>query len=411
MRFLIINHLQNAYQSLRSNRMRSYLTMLGVTIGVASITVILSLSAGASKVVGDQVDALGGNIAVIRPGTSVENDALSKITQIKAERSFSASSLTEYDLGLVRAIKHVDQVAPLMIINSTIKADNVAPSDSLVVATTPELASISNLGIRDGQFLDPGVNQDTTVIGPQLSINIFGTDQSIGRMLTIRGKNFTVIGVLKRINNPINYNLIDFDNAAIINLSIGKQLSQAAPQIQQINVHSDSVANLNQAIIDINKTLLVSHKGENDFSVLTGDQISQPTSQLFFAIAGATAAVAGISLLVGGIGIMNIMLVNVAERTREIGIRKALGANNSDIASQFIIESLAIGIGGGLSGYLFGYLLAFGISTFLTFEPIINWQIAIVALFISLVVGTLFGIYPAIHAARKDPIESLREYN
>ena len=411
MRFLLINHIENARQSLRSNRTRSTLTMLGVAIGVASIVTILALSAGASKVVGDQVDALGGNIAVIRPGASGSASKLSNLTSIKTEPQFSASSLTEYDLGIVRSIQHVEQAAPVMVINSAIKAGSVSPKDGVVVATTPELATISNLAVRDGQFLDADISPDTAVIGAQLSINAFGTEQSIGKVLTVHGQKFTVIGILKRTNNPINYNLIDFDNAVIINIDSAKKLSQATPQIQQINVRSDSVANLPQAIIDINKALLVSHKGENDFSVLTGDEISQPTSQLFFAIAGATTAVAAISLLVGGIGIMNIMLVNVAERTREIGIRKALGANNSDIASQFIIESLAIGLGGGAIGYALGYIAAFTISRFLTFDPIINWQIAATALFISLVMGTIFGIYPAVRAARKDPIDSLREYS
>ena len=129
-------------------------------------------------------------------------------------------------------------------------------------------------------------------------------------------------------------------------------------------------------------------------------------------IATVTTAIAAISLIVGGIGIMNIMLVTVAERTREIGIRKALGASNSDISWQFLIESLAISIGGGIAGYVSGYIVAFGISRgFLTFDPIINWQIAVIALFISLFMGTLFGLYPAIRAARKDPIESLHQYD
>ena len=410
MRFLLLNHVQNAYQSLHSNRTRSYLTMLGVTIGVASITTILSLSAGASKVVSDQVDALGGNIAVIRPGAPISNP-LTSITDTPSHRDFAASTLTERDVLSIISIDHITELAPLMMINGTVRADNVAPDNTPIVATTPELAVISNLTVGSGQFLAPGINQDTVVIGPQLSINIFGTDQSIGRKLSIRGSSFTVIGVLKRANNPINYNSIDFDNAAIINLGNGKAISGGVAQIQQINIRGDSIANLDQIIISTNKMLLDNHKNEHDFSILTGDQISQPTSQLFYSIAGVTTAVAGISLLVGGIGIMNIMLVSVAERTREIGIRKALGANNYDIASQFIIESLAIGIGGGIFGYILGYLLAFGISTFLTFDPVINWQIAAFALLISIVMGTLFGLYPAIRASRKDPIDSLREYN
>ena len=157
--------------------------------------------------------------------------------------------------------------------------------------------------------------------------------------------------------------------------------------------------------------LIKNHTNERDFSIFTGDQISQPTGQIFYTIAAVTTAIATISLVVGGIGIMNIMLVTVAERTREIGIRKALGASNSDIMWQFLIESLALSIGGGIAGYIGGYILAFGVSLSLPFYPAVNWQIAAAAIAISIIIGTVFGIYPAIKASRKDPIESLHQYN
>lgn len=409
MRFLLANHTQNAYQSLRSSRVRSGLTMLGVTIGIASITAILSLSGGASKVIGDQVKALGGNIAVVRPG--VIEDPIASITNANSHRDFAASTLTEADIVYARNTKHVGSVAPLMILGGTIKADSKAPNNSVIVATTPELAAISNLQIREGQFLDESINQDTAVIGTQLSIDIFGTESSIGKTALIRGKAFTVIGVLKLQNDPINYNQVDFDNAIIINFASGKALNRSVVQIQQINIKADSTNNLEGIISHLDQAITSSHKGEKDFSILSGDQIAQPTSQLFYTIAAVTTAIAAISLLVGGIGIMNIMLVTVAERTREIGIRKALGASNGDISWQFLIESLAIGIGGGIAGYIIGYIVAFGISTFLTFDPIINWQIALTATIVSVVMGVIFGIYPAIRAARKDPIESLRQYS
>ncbi|MFZ2125981.1 MAG: ABC transporter permease [Candidatus Microsaccharimonas sp.] len=410
MRLLVINHLQNARQSLRSNRMRSGLTMLGITIGVASITTILALSGGASKIVSDQVDALGGNIAVIRPGL-ISDSPFEDLSQLPAQQNFSASTITETDLAYIQQVPHVAAAAPLMILTGAIKAANTAPANSTIIATTPELATINNLEIRTGQFLDPRLNPNTAVIGPQLSVDIFGTEESIGKTMNIRGQQFTVIGILKRTNNPINYNGVDFDKSVIINIDSGRVMNQGILQIQQINIQSDSVASLDQVIIDINKTLLKTHLGEVDFTVLSGEQIAQPTNRLFYAIAGATAAIAAISLFVGGIGIMNIMLVSVAERTREIGIRKALGASNGDIVAQFLIESLALSIGGGIVGYVLGYLLAFGISTFLTFDPIFTWEIAAISMGVSLIIGTLFGLYPAIRAARKDPISALRQYD
>lgn len=390
--------------------MRSSLTMLGITIGVASITTILALSGGASKIVSDQVDALGGNIAVVRPGL-MSDSPFDDLSQLPAQQNFSASTITETDLAYIQQISHVMAAAPLMILTGAIKATNAAPANSSIIATTPELAVINNLEVRTGQFLDPNLNPNTAVIGPQLSIDIFGTEESIGKTVNIRGQQFTIIGVLKRTNNPINYNGVDFDKSVIITIDSGRIMNQGILQIQQINIRSDSVASLDQVIIDTNKTLLKTHLGEADFTVLSGEQIAQPTNRLFYAITGATAAIAAISLFVGGIGIMNIMLVGVAERTREIGIRKALGASNSDIVAQFLIESLALSVGGGAIGYFLGYLLAFGISTFLTFDPIFNWEIAGVAIGVSLVIGTLFGLYPAIRAARKDPISALRQYD
>lgn len=409
MRFLFINHIQNARQSVKSNRLRSFLTMLGITIGVASITTILALSAGANKIVSSQVDALGGNITVVRPGVAT-NDAIGELSQVTADHQFEASSLTETDLNAIRDIKHVQAVAPIMVLRGAVSGDSLAPVSTPIVATTPELETVSGLTVGDGQFLDPNLNASTAVIGAQLSIDTFGTEHSIGKTIRVKGEPFTVIGILKRTNDPVNYNNVDFDRSVLINFDSGRELNQGATHIQQINVQSDSVANLDGIIATINKTLLTNHLGQVDFSVLSGDAIAQPTSRIFTAIAGVSVAIAAISLLVGGVGIMNIMLVSVAERTREIGIRKALGASNRDIIAQFLIESLALSIGGGISGYLLGYLAAFVISTFLTFNPILNWEIASIALGVSFVIGTLFGIYPAIRAARKDPISALRQY-
>ncbi len=406
MRFLVFEHVHNARQSLKSNRVRSVLTTIGVTIGVASITAILSLSGGASKVVSDQIELLRGNIAIIRPGAATDN--LTNITQ--SNQDFSTSSLSEDDIASIKKVNHVKSVAPLMKIGGAIRGDLLAPSNSPIVATEPSLATISNLKIKYGQFISDASDEHTVVLGPQLSINAFDMASSVGRTITIRGESFTIIGVLERMDNPLNYNSVDFDNAAIISFAAGKNLNKNIPQIQQIDVKVDMKENLATVVSDIDKQLSANHKGENDFSVLTGDKISQPTSQTFYTAAGLTTAIAAISLVVGGIGIMNIMLVTVAERTREIGIRKALGARNTDISSQFLIESVAISITGGIIGYFIGYILAFGISSFLTFDPIVTWDIFGIAILISIIMGMLFGLYPAFRAARKDPVDALHQY-
>jgi len=408
MRLFIVEHIQNAYHSLKLTKTRTLLTTLGVTIGVASIIVILSLSGGITQIISSQVSALGDNIAVIRPGSQT-NDLTNIANPI--QQQYATSTITEKDLTDIQAINGVDSAAPLMTINGTLKAGDSTTNKGVLVATTPSLATIAQLPVREGQFIDPTTNRDTAVIGSQLSVDLFGTDESIGQTFSVGSQTFTVIGVLKTLNNPINYNGIDFDHAAIISLESGKVFHSGLAQIQQIDVRAKSVSQLPNIIKSITNRLTKNHFEETDFTVLSGQAVATPTSQFFVGLTVVMTIIAAISLVVGGIGIMNIMLVSVTERTREIGLRKAVGASDRTVIWQFLIEALMISLVGGILGYITGYILAFAISTFLTFNPALTWQIAVTALGTSIGVGVIFGIYPAARAARKDPIESLRQFH
>lgn len=409
MRLLLFEHFQNAYYSLKTTRVRTFLTILGVAIGVASITTILSLSSGVSQLIAKQVEGLGGNIAIVRPGANPkENDIFTNPT---IDRSYIASTLTEKDLQDINTIADAEAAAPLMSLRGSMKTSDTTVSDGAILATTPEFKSIVDLPIRDGQFIDTTTNRDTAVIGNQLSIDLFGTDQSIGKTFKIRGQTFTIIGILGRTNNTINYNNVDFDRTAIISLESGKGFHQGVAEIQQINIRASSAEALPHVINAVKERLTKNHFGETDFSLLSGNQVAEPSNRFFIALANVMTVIAAISLLVGGIGIMNIMLVGVAERTREIGLRKAVGASHGNIVWQFLVEALIISTFGGVLGFIAGYILAFIIGVFLNITPALTWQIALAALGISVGVGTIFGIYPALRAARKDPIESLRRYH
>lgn len=407
---LLLEHLQEAIHSLRSTKTRTLLTILGIAIGVASVTAILSLSGGIMNVISRQVASLEGNIILVRPGSPSYNSHMSFSTPIH-QQMFSTSTLSERDVETISETKGVKEVAPLMTITGTLKADDTSIKDGIVVATSPELASISGLEVRDGQFIDTITNPNTAVVGPQIAIDLFGTELPIGRSFTVRGQLFTIIGVLKRMNDPINYNSIDFDNAVIVDMEAGRMFHGGKSQIQQINIRAESPADVPGVVKAVEERLKKTRDGEQDFTLISGEEVAQPTNQLFVAVAGVMTAIATISLVVGGIGVMNIMLVGVAERTREIGLRKAIGASNRNILDQFLIESLVMSVSGGLLGYIAGYAVAFAVSRFLTFSPVFTWEIAGVALGISVIVGVVFGLYPAIRAARKDPIESLRQYH
>lgn len=409
MSHMLIDYVEDAYHSLARNRGRSVLTTLGIAIGIASVTCILALSGGVTSMINQQVDAYSGDLAIVRPGLQTRDP--NALTNPVAQQSFSTSTLTEADVAIISQIAGVDAAVPLMTIDGTLKSTTDTVENNVVLATTPDFAKVASFEMKSGQFIDDETANNTAVVGEDLAVELFGTDRPISSTFTIRGQRFTVIGVIRNSNNPINYNNVDLNHAAVVSFGQGKQFHQSRAQIQQIDVRVKPNADMGAVTNEITTKLTEAHLGEKDFTVVSGQAIGQPTNQLFIALTQVLAAIAAISLFVGGIGIMNIMLVGVAERTREIGIRKAVGASNGNIVTQFLIEALMISFIGGLLGYFAGYVFAFIASTFLYFNPTFTWITAAAAAVMALGVGILFGLFPALKAARKDTIESLRQYH
>jgi ABC-type antimicrobial peptide transport system permease subunit len=409
---IFLTNARIALDALKASRTRTYLTMLGIIIGVSTITLILSLGQGIKQAVSNQVKSLDHKLIIVRPGSTTKGILSDKgLFSYSPLSSYATTTITEADYTQLAAAPEFSAVAPLMLINGSIRHGRTATLDSPILATTPDLEKALKLHMSTGQFLDDITARDTVVLGNQLAIDLYGTDQPLGEQLKIRGRDHIIVGILRKSSGPLGVNGVDLNNAAIVSLEDGKSFNQGIAQIQQINLVPEKGVSNGAAKASIRHKLLKSHNHEEDFSVLNSEDASTISRDFYQFITSLTAVVAMVSLVVGGIGIMNIMLVGVAERTREIGIRKSLGASNRHIMWQFLIESLMMSVTGGLIGVLVGYGAASFIGILLGFLPAFNWVIITIALGLSIGVGAVFGLAPAMRAARKDPIEALRQHS
>lgn len=396
-----------ALHSLKATRMRTLLTILGIIIGIAAVTTVLALGEGAKQTLQNQLTQFGGDVVTVRPG-KLSKDSKGEISGYDFFANFNASTLTESDVKVISSTPGVAYTAPIMGVRGSVSGSERTTDNAQIIATNHDMATVLGQDVKVGEFVNEELNRNTVVLGSALANELLGSDQTIGQQVDIRGEKYTLIGVLNQTEIPLAVNgLYDSNHAAYVTLEAGKALNQGVAHIQTINFRIAPGANSQEVISKVSQRLREAHKAD-DTAVIGSSEALAITNKLFSQFTFYVAAVASISLLVGGIGVMNIMLVAVSERTREIGVRKAVGATNGQIMRQFLTESAIMSLTGGLLGLLLSYIFTLVISWNFQFNAAFTWSIVGWSLLVSLVIGIIFGMFPAIRAARKDPIVALR---
>lgn len=398
-----------ALTTMRSSKWRNFLTMLGIIIGVAAVIVTISLGEGIKKQVNNQLSEFGEDLIIIRPNQTLNNDN-SGLLGVNLFGTISSNLRTE-DADVVKKTEGVRASTSLSLINATARYDEKEYSDGLVIGADATLPELINQEIEYGSFYTIGEEgRRVAVLGPFAAQELFGENVPVGKSFTLRGEEFIVRGIFEEFASNLITPGGDFNNAIFVPTITGQTLSSGDSQIFQIFAKPKEDKLPSEVANSINERLFALHDQQNDYSILTQDQTANESSYTLSLITAMVTGVAAISLFVGGIGVMNIMLVSVSERTHEIGIRKAIGATRGQIMKQFMAEAIILSLVGSIIGVVLSLIINFLIRLTTELQPAIDPVIASLSIAVALVVGVVFGLAPAYRAARKDPIDALRHF-
>lgn len=389
-----------AFDALSANKLRSSLTMLGVVIGVASVILLVSIGEGARNYISEQFAGLGTNLLIIQPGKIETKGMLPPVSTTKKLTYTDAEALRKRGFP-------VKLVAPVVIGTGTVKYEN-RHRDIPVIGVTPEFQEARNLRVEVGSFItgaDVEGERKICVLGRKVVSELFGSSNPLGRMVAINEARYRVVGLMEKKGVSLG---TDIDDIVFIPVKSAQTLFNT-DRLFEIIVSIAASEEVDRGINIVTQVLKKRHDGKEDFTITSQAAMLSTFQTILTSMTFVLAGIAGISLVVGGIGIMNIMLVSIKERTREIGIRKAVGATKRDILSQFLVEAMSLSSFGGLIGIVIGGGISITMTLIFPALPtsVSAWSVSL-AFGFSVLVGVFFGVYPAKKAAELNPIAALR---
>jgi putative ABC transport system permease protein len=389
-----------AVDNLSTNKLRSALTMLGIIIGVMAVIMLLSVAEGAKRYITSELSGLGTNLLIITAGKSQTTGGPPIIGE-------GTRKLTYEDAVALKHATKLEEIAPVVLGGSLIKHGNRG-RDVTVIGTTYAHQQVRNIFVQVGRFIsDEDVESKRRVValGRTVARELFGELNPLGTLVRIADMRFRVIGIMERKGVILGF---DFDNLVFIPVRTALELYDT-DRLLEILVGAPSEAEIPRVGAEVTRILARRHENKEDFTITSQDAMLTSLRKILNIFSWVLGAIAAISLLVGGIGIMNIMLVSVGERTREIGLRKAVGARRRDILTQVLLEALALSVIGGLIGVCAGFGGALAVGNIFPSLPVeVSWWSMWLAFGFAVCVGIFFGVYPARKAALLDPIAALR---